>query len=646
MTTPGEDVYCTLLLSDGYLPGAMVLAHSLRDAGTKKKLAVLVTLDHVDANSIGELKTIYDHVIPVDRITNKSPANLYLMNRGDLGSTFTKINLWRQGQFRKIVYIDADVVALRAPDELFDTEETFAAAPDIGWPDCFNSGVMALSPNMGDYYSLLALAQRGISFDGADQGLLNTHFNNFHRLSFTYNCTPSGNYQYLPAYRHFQSSISMVHFIGANKPWQQGRETSSASPVYEELLGRWWSVYDRHFRVPLTAYISGQSSGGGSRIVQQYVKGETQHLGYGYSSVQPVVEVSKTEEPVHETARELPVQRKFSAPSVEWDPSRSGPPARSKPEAANFPNTTYLMSQDGSLFRAPASYPAPPAGLHYQGSGSPREPEQLKPIFPWESKAQKPVRRFADDDRPSPPPSPGASPGNGSPRSQASPATPTIRVTPSDPWDAYARTNTWDAMPEIDQYVRGLKQFRKGKVQVLHDEEAPDEASPSGRRPSMKLTDFPSEIERPSLPVTPAPVRRPSFWGSERNQEGDLPAAEGVPKQADWNPSEKLDELTRRQSEAIPRILNRENNTSPSHDIPERKLPSSAVPVPATSSSTGEHGAMGGNERKPSTITEDTPAAPAFTSPDFVGNSTSANNDQAAEASREADPLSPITAAV
>ena len=179
---------------------------------------------------------------------NRLPANLYLMNRPELHSAFTKINLWKQTQYRKIVYLDADVVALRAPDELFDLDAPFAAAPDIGWPDCFNSGVMVLTPNMGDYYATLALAQRGISFDGADQGLLNMHFTRFHRLSFTYNCTPSGNYQYVPAYRHFQSGISMVHYIGREKPWNRGRQTASTGSVFDELLGRWWAVFDRHFR--------------------------------------------------------------------------------------------------------------------------------------------------------------------------------------------------------------------------------------------------------------------------------------------------------------------------------------------------------------------------------------------------------------
>src|SRR5436305_8595146 len=169
------------------------------------------------------------------------------MDRPDLTSVFTKIALWRQLQFRKIVYIDADAVALRAPDELFDLEQAFAAAPDIGWPDCFNSGVLVLKPNLADYYALLALAQRGISFDGADQGLLNMHFRDYHRLSFTYNVTPSAHYQYVPAYRHFQSSISLIHFVGRDKPWLQGRDGRRQPGPYEELCGRWWAVYDRHY---------------------------------------------------------------------------------------------------------------------------------------------------------------------------------------------------------------------------------------------------------------------------------------------------------------------------------------------------------------------------------------------------------------
>ena len=256
----------------------MVLAHSLRDHGTKKQLAILITPDSLQDSTIEELKVLsrksidkrksgadsfsqklYDHIIPVDRIVSKSIANLYLMDRPDLGSTFTKIRLWRQTQFRHIVYIDADVVALRAPDELFHSPPSFAGVPDLGWPDCFNSGVLSLKPNMGDYYSLLALAERGISFDDADQGLLNMHFRDWQRLSFTYNCTIGGNYYYVPAYRHFSSSISMIHYIGSQKPWKIGREIKGGGApavIYEEVLGRWWQVYDKHYRSPVSLAIT------------------------------------------------------------------------------------------------------------------------------------------------------------------------------------------------------------------------------------------------------------------------------------------------------------------------------------------------------------------------------------------------------
>jgi glycogenin glucosyltransferase len=196
-----------------------------------------------------KLQRVYDHIIPVDRMVNQQPQNLSLMDRVDLHSTFTKITLWKQLQFRRIVYMDADMVAWRAPDELFNLEAAFSASPDIGWPDIFNTGLMVLTPNMGDYWALYAMAQRGISFDGADQGLLNMHFkNSYNRLSFTYNVTPSAHYQYIPAYRHFQSSISATHFIGKEKPWTQGRDASHGSGPFDEITGRWWAVYDRHYR--------------------------------------------------------------------------------------------------------------------------------------------------------------------------------------------------------------------------------------------------------------------------------------------------------------------------------------------------------------------------------------------------------------
>lgn len=321
-------------MSDSYLPGARVLANSLRDAGTTKKLAVLITLDTLSADTISELKTLYDYLIPVDRIRSTNHANLFLMGRPDLSFTFTKIALWRQTQFRKIVYLDADVVALRALDELFDIEAKFAAAPDIGWPDAFNSGVMVITPDMGEYWALQTMAATGDSFDGADQGLLNQYFEHrpWQRLKFTYNCTPNAEYQWEPAYRHYKRDIAAVHFIGKEKPWS-GRH-AGGSGVYGELLARWWAVHNRHLH---DTKAEPQST-------------STHHGGHGSQSesssfipshsipdivIEPEAPVTTTEPPMTEpgdavenveqafTESTHTVQvHQFSAPEMEWDATK------------------------------------------------------------------------------------------------------------------------------------------------------------------------------------------------------------------------------------------------------------------------------------------------------------------------------------
>lgn len=50
-------------------------------------------------------------------------------------------------------------------DELFDREE-LSAAPDPGWPDCFNSGVFVFEPSLETHQHLLQHAIEHGSFDG------------------------------------------------------------------------------------------------------------------------------------------------------------------------------------------------------------------------------------------------------------------------------------------------------------------------------------------------------------------------------------------------------------------------------------------------------------------------------------------------
>jgi glycogenin len=294
------------------------------------------------------------------------------------------------------------------------------------------------------------------------------------------------------------------------------------------------------------------------------------------------------------------------------------------------------MSQDPAPFVPPERYPSPPKGMWYE---VPKEPpaaprQQPRAIFPWEGHQPRASRIFTGEP-PLPNPSESTSePGERKASSDsrapaepsftessatdqksepATPTTPNARAVPSDPWGNFTRTNAWDEVPEIERYVEGLQKHRRGKSQVLTGISGSRAAgfgagSQEGawKLHGMRLTDFPSEVERPSLPVTPAPIRRPKFWGGGTPGIGDgdddqlLPAAEGVPTQSDWvcvhgnwwspadclcdltnvlryykDPVAQLQKLARQQSEVLLKRLGGEGGEAPSEgsEIPSRPLP-------------------------------------------------------------------------
>ncbi|PWN27686.1 nucleotide-diphospho-sugar transferase, partial [Jaminaea rosea] len=217
--------FTTLVTTDEYLPAALVVAHSLRlaheaaDAQDKSgltgprsediDLVALVTPGSLSVQSIRALLRVYDRVIgdgdDSNAVVDLSDANLALLDRPDLGESqgaaLTKLHAWRLTDYRKVVYLDADSLVLRPLSHLFHLSATFAASPDTGWPDIFNSGVMLLEPSQDTFEGLLNLAASSGTWDGADQGLINEFFGGekgsgaegagggWTRLPFTYNMT-------------------------------------------------------------------------------------------------------------------------------------------------------------------------------------------------------------------------------------------------------------------------------------------------------------------------------------------------------------------------------------------------------------------------------------------------------------------------
>lgn len=190
------------------------------------------------------------------------------------------------------------------------------------------------------------------------------------------------------------------------------------------------------------------------------------------------------------------------------------------------------MSQDTQLFQPPKKYPEAPKNMYYEVPAQPEAQSKPARLFPWEGKAPPPTRVFTEDT-----PEQHETFGELDPiavadaRDHSEDTVSNAPVSSQRLWQSYVRTNAWDEMPEIERYMRSIQKPRKGSVQVISG------SPPKGRRQSTRVTDFPSSAERPSLPVTPAPVSRRYGWTDADTKEertGELPAAEGVPDQADW----------------------------------------------------------------------------------------------------------------
>lgn len=112
-----------------------------------------------------QLSNVWDHLEIVDILDSQDTANLALLARPELGITFTKIHCWTLTQYRKCVFLDADTLVVKNCDELFERRE-LSAVPDVGWPDCFNSGVFVFEPSRETHQALLQHAVEHGSFDG------------------------------------------------------------------------------------------------------------------------------------------------------------------------------------------------------------------------------------------------------------------------------------------------------------------------------------------------------------------------------------------------------------------------------------------------------------------------------------------------
>ncbi len=118
------NAWATLVMSgDDYVPGALVLAESLRMVGTRYPRVCMVTRD-VSKQARAALQRVFDRVVPVPVILRKSRPLPGAKQRARyeeewLSSSFTKWNCLGL-PYDKVCFLDADIAFRKNPDAIFD----------------------------------------------------------------------------------------------------------------------------------------------------------------------------------------------------------------------------------------------------------------------------------------------------------------------------------------------------------------------------------------------------------------------------------------------------------------------------------------------------------------------------------------------
>lgn len=213
------NAYISYACSDKFISGIIALYNSLRHFGCDKDFLVMVT-DDVTEESRQKLCEKNLRIVDAEKIYYTGKRKDKILERyGKIDESwrmFTKLNIWKQTEYSKLIYLDADTLVLKNIDELFDINQLGAV---LGGSDMLKyhgieGGVLVLEPNQNTYRDMIdKLCSDKYDIKMADQSFLNDYFIKHHKINYiseTFNRRWKKNRD--------TSSCHIFHF-NANKPW-------------------------------------------------------------------------------------------------------------------------------------------------------------------------------------------------------------------------------------------------------------------------------------------------------------------------------------------------------------------------------------------------------------------------------------------
>ncbi|CAN0922298.1 UDP-glucuronate:xylan alpha-glucuronosyltransferase 2 [Linum grandiflorum] len=247
--TVHKEAYATVLhSSETYVCGAIALAQSLIQTGTKRDLILLLDAS-ISQPKRDALAAAGWKLRLINRIRNPR-AEKHSYNEYN----YSKFRLWQLTDYDKVIFIDADIIVLRNLDLLFHFPQMSAIGNDV-W--IFNSGIMVLEPSNCTFKILMDKRSEIVSYNGGDQGFLNEVFVWWHRLprrinylkNFWANTTNEATVKN-EMFGSDPPKVYSIHYLGL-KPWNCYRDYDCNWNIGDQRVyasdvahGRWWRFHD------------------------------------------------------------------------------------------------------------------------------------------------------------------------------------------------------------------------------------------------------------------------------------------------------------------------------------------------------------------------------------------------------------------
>ena len=231
--------FVSIITSDDYLRGLLVLHRSLIDTNTQYPFLTLITEDI----SVDTVSVLDKHHIPYKVIKTKinNPTDVDQSHRWF--PTYSKLNIFDQTQYDKVVYLDADMLILRNIDELFKFPHMSAVIaggmlPGKSTRKHLNSGMFVLEPSHELFEDMMSKVgkieklESGGSIDkprrGSDQDFLNAYYLDWpnqkelqldHKYNIIHYLLDEYNESFGYSIENGPKPISILHYASYLKPW-------------------------------------------------------------------------------------------------------------------------------------------------------------------------------------------------------------------------------------------------------------------------------------------------------------------------------------------------------------------------------------------------------------------------------------------